>query len=518
MTLRLINISFCIYLSVCFCLAAFASAQAPAPAAKEATSLTIYSTARPGAIPPELYRPSRDGGGFPQQPVPGYAVIRQERMVNIEQQRSTVRFDDVAELIDPTTVSFASLTDPESTSVLDQNYQFDLVSTAKLMEKFIDKTISVDQVRGDKVETISGTLLSTAGGLVLKMSDGGVQVLTTYSNAKFPQLPGGLITKPTLVWDVNTAEPGPHRVRVGYQTTGVTWWADYNLVFSEGKDANSGLLDVGAWVSIINQCGASFNDAKLKLVAGDVHRAPQPQQNVYPMALARGGEMRNEALGFQEQSFFEYHLYTLGRPATLPDRSTKQVELFPTARGVPCEKVLVYYGLAGQYGIFGSPMTDRNFGVQSNTKVDTYLKFKNDKDAGMGMPLPSGRIRVSKQDPKDGSLEFIGEDVIDHTAKDEPVLIKLGSAFDVVGERKQLDFRVDTARDWMEEDIEIKIRNHKSESVKVIIKENLYRWVNWEMKAKTHEFEKVDARTVHFPVTVEKDKEMTLKYTVHYSW
>jgi len=500
------------------CIALPPAVLAQAPQAGNATSITIYSTASPGAIPPELYRPSRDGNTYNRQGVPGYAVVRQERAVTLDQQRSSVRFDDVAELIDPTTVSFTSLTDPDTTHVLDQNYQFDLVSTAKLMERFLDQTITVDQVRGDKVESISGTLLSTAGGLVLKMPDGGVQVLTNYSNAKFPQLPGGLITKPTLVWDIQTGKPGPHRVRVGYQTTGITWWADYNLVFSEGKDANSGVLDVGAWVSIINQSGAGYEDARLKLIAGDVHRTPVPITTAR-YSMVRGGESRNEALGFEEKSFFEYHLYTLGRPATLPDRSTKQVELFPAARGVPCEKVLVYYGLANtNYGYFASPMTDRNFGVQSNSKVDTYLKFKNEKEAGLGMPLPSGRIRVSKQDPADGSLEFIGEDVIDHTAKNEPVLIKLGSAFDVVGERKQTDFRVDTKRDWMEEDIEIKLRNHKDEAVKVIVKENMYRWANWEIKAKSHDFEKADARTVHFPVMVEKDKEVVLTYTVHYSW
>jgi hypothetical protein len=150
--------------------------------------------------------------------------------------------------------------------------------------------------------------------------------------------------------------------------------------------------------------------------------------------------------GFEEKSFFEYHLYTLGRRTTLPNNSTKQIELFPTAREVPCEKVMLYYGLAGRYPYYGSPMTDRNFGVQSNKKVDIYLRFKNEEEIGMGMPLPSGRIRVSKLDPADASLEFIGEDTIDHTPKDEEVLIKLGSAFDVVGERKQIDFRVEANR------------------------------------------------------------------------
>jgi hypothetical protein len=161
---------------------------------------------------------------------------------------------------------------------------------------------------------------------------------------------------------------------------------------------------------------------------------------------------------------------------------------------------------------------DRNFGVQSNKKVDIYIRLKNEKKIGLGMPLPSGRIRVSQRDRADDTLEFIGEDKIDHTPKDEEVLIKMGSAFDVVGERRQTDFKVDSRRDWMDESIEIKLRNHKEEPVKVIVKENLYRWTNWEITQKSHDFEKIDSRTIHFPVEIEKDGEVTITYTVHYTW
>jgi len=498
------------------------AAAVPAWAADESTTLTIYSSAQPGGIPPELYKPDTEGGRNRNayRNIPGYAIVKQERPMELGAGRTTLRFTDVASEIDPTTVSFASLTDPQGTHVLEQNYEFDLVSAAKLMERYLDQTITVEQVQGDKVAQFRGTLLSTGGGLILKGDDGRVNVINGYSNVQFPELPGGLITKPTLVWDVKTQKPGPHKVRVTYETKATTWWADYNVVFTPGKDANSGLLDFGAWVSIVNQSGATYKDAKLKLIAGDVNRAPQPQ-----MDYGRGAKMRTMAVAaeamdaFQEKSFFEYHLYTLGRPATLPDNSTKQIELFPTAREVPCEKVMVYYGLAGGYrGVFPSPMLDRNFGVQSNQKIDIYLRLKNEEKIGMGMPLPSGRIRVSQQDTADGSLEFIGEDTIDHTPKDEEVLIKLGSAFDVVGERKQTEFNVDSRRDWMDETIEIKLRNHKEEPVKVIVKENLYRWTNWKITESTHHYDKVDSRTVHFPVDVPKDGEVTIKYTVRYSW
>ncbi|MFZ9149696.1 MAG: DUF4139 domain-containing protein, partial [Burkholderiales bacterium] len=209
------------------------------------------------------------------------------------------------------------------------------------------------------------------------------------------------------MWDVNASRAGNHATRVSYQTTGITWWADYNLTYQEGSDANSCRLDVGAWVSIVNKSGASYTDAKLKLVAGDVHR-PQPQGRAYAAPAAqRAMAMEMSDKGFEEKSFFEYHLYTLGRPATIADNSTQQMELFPAARGVACEKTLVYYGAADARP-YGSPATDRNYGIQSNRKVDVYLGFKNAKEQNMGMPLPAGRIRVSKLDNADQTLEFIG--------------------------------------------------------------------------------------------------------------
>ena len=440
------------------------AATAAVPAA-DSTSLTIYSTARPGAVPADLYRPLPGGTSHNRpQPgrIPGYAVIKEERELELERGRADLRFVDVAALIDPTTVGFESLTDPEGTQVLEQNYQFDLVSQQKLVERYLDRQITVEQVRGDDIESFTGRLLSAAGGLILEDDRGRIRTLQGWSGIQFPELPGGLITRPTLVWDVQAERGGTHRARVTYQTQGMSWWADYNLVFAPGKDANSGLLDVGAWVSIINQSGASYDDAKLKLVAGDVHRAPQADprfaRGVRQMVMAE-----SDVAGFEEKAFFEYHLYTLGRPTTLPDNSTKQLELFESARGVPAEKILVYYGLQGFYGFAPNPMTDRNLGHQSNPKVDVYLRFENVKDNGLGIPLPSGRIRVNQVDPADGSLEFIGEDVIDHTPRDETVLIRLGSAFDVVGERKQVDFRVDTVRKWMEDTIEVELRNRKDD-------------------------------------------------------
>jgi hypothetical protein len=491
-------------------------AGAPAFAADNDTALTIYSTAQPGGIPAEYYRPL-PGQGVPNAGgIPGYAMVRQDRKVDLKVGRTSLRFTDVAALIDPTTVQFASLTDPDDTRVLEQNYQFDLVSTDKLLSKYVDRTVVAQQALGNQVSETSGTLLSSVDGLVLRGSDGQIHALRQYTNLRFPELPGGLITQPTLLWDIAAKRAGAHTARVTYQTGGMTWWTDYNLTFTPGGNANSGFLDVGAWVSIINQSGASFDDAKLKLIAGDVQRAQPPAAPMAEAAIMFKRAAVADA-GFAEKAFFEYHLYTLGRRTTLPNNSTKQVELFEAAKRVPARKTMVYYGQAGQY-FGGGLVTGREFGDSGSKKIDVYLEFKNEEKVGLGVPLPKGRIRVSQVDTADQSLEFIGEDVIDHTPKNERVLVKLGSAFDVVGERKQIDFAIDTKGRWMEEEVEVKIRNHKSESVDVLVKENLYRWTNWTIKTKSHAYEKDDSRTVFFPLKVAADGQQTVRYRVRYTW
>lgn len=494
---------------------------------KEKTALTIYSTEGAGAVSPDVYRPlpgtHQYSGIQLARAIPGYAIVRQERKIDLADNRSTIRFSDVAAHIEPTTVTFTSLTDPDTTRVVEQNFEFDLVSSQKLMERFIGKQVTLFQTVGDSQQKIKGTLLSANGGVILQDEEGGVRLVSPgqYSLVDFPSLPDGLITRPTLVWDVFTPTPGPQQVRVSYETRAMTWWADYNLVFAPGKDANSGSLDVSSWVTIINQSGASYDDAKLKLIAGDVQKTETLQMK------RRGGVAYDRAVtmaesapaGFEEKSFFEYHLYTLGRPTTLPQNSTKQLELFDAARNVPCEKVLVYYGSPRGFGSYlRNPMLDRNYGPQSNKKVDIYLRFKNEEKVGLGIPLPKGRIRVNQRDDADGTLEFIGEDSIDHTPKDEEVLIRLGNAFDVVGSRRVTDFSVDNRRDTMSESVEIKVRNRKDQPVRVLIKENLYRWTNWRIEGASNRYEKLDARMIEFPVDIPAGGESVVTYQVIYSW
>lgn len=469
-----------------------------------ADAITIYSAGVPLV--------GRQGA---QHGANGYAVVRHDRILELKMGRNQLKFTDVAAQIDPTTVWFSSLTDPVGTRVIEQDFQFDLVSTETLLERFIDREIAVERVVGQRIETLEGRLLSARGGITLQEADGTVRTVPYQAGVKLPQIPGGLITRPTLVWDVTATQAGSHRSRVSYQTAGIGWWTDYNVTLSETGACR---LDLGAWVSILNQSGGTYRDAKVKLVAGDVHRAEFRQQ--VPMAAMSKAEreMADEARGFEEKRFFEYHLYTLVRNADLPDNSTKQIELFPAAKNVSCEKTLVYYGQAGQYYGYGTLQTDRNLGFASNTKIDVYLRFRNSESNAMGVPLPAGRVRVAKLDEADGSVEFIGEDHIDHTAKDTTVQLMLGQAFDVSGSRRQVDFSVDSARNTMSETIEVKLRNSKDEPVQVIVKENLYRWTNWKITQASHAWEKQDARTIHLPVQVPANGETVVRYSVRYSW
>lgn len=485
------------------------------------TSVTIYSSSEPGAISADLYRP-RVGQQWDyayNQQIPGYAFVREDRPIRLGAGKTTLRITDVAALIEPTTVSFKSLTDPDGTRVGEQNFQFDLVSNQKLLEKFIDKPIAVDVTRGDKAETVHGTLMSAAGGLILKKDDGTIDVINGYTSLNLPSLPDGLITRPTLVWDVYSDKGGDQTARISYQTDGITWWADYNLVYTDTDNANKGTLDVSAWVSILNKSGGSYRDARLKLVAGQVQRT-QPQNRAFD-SMARSELMAGAAAApaFQEKSFFEYHLYTLDTPATIPDNTTKQLELFPTARSVPADKVLLYAGQGDDWWYGGEPMTDQNYGVQSKSDVDVYLRFENNKKSGLGIPLPAGRIRVSKLDSADGNMEFIGEDAIKHTPRDEEVLIRLGKAFDVVGSRRQVEFSVDSVRRTMTETIEVEVRNRKDQAAEVVVQERMLRWANWQFVGKdTPTYKKLDARTVHFPVQLAANETRKVTFTVKYSW
>lgn len=440
----------------------------------------------------------------------GYAVVRELRDLQIGKD-GVAKFTDVATAIDPTTVHFKSLSDPKA-KLLEQNYQYDLVSANKLLQKYIDRPIDVVC----KGKTYSGTLMSFDNvQLVLKEEGGGIVMVRRPDNVqdiRFKVLPEGLLTKPTLVWLVDTDEAGKQLCEVTYQTSSMQWHAEYVLVLNQ--DDTGG--DLTGWVSVQNNSGKAFEDAKMKFIAGDVRKI----QNSY----ARGGPEFERAMktsedtGMEEKAFFEYHMYTLGRPSTVANNEVKQLEMFAPARGVKVTKKFLYNPMNANRWHYGSRYTNKSYGVESPKKVNVFVEFKNTKDNRLGIPMPAGKVRVYKQDPDDEALEFIGEERIDHTPKDEPIELLIGNAFDIVGERKQVNFRVESGRHWMQEKIEIEIRNHKDEDVTVRVKEPMYRWTNWTITESNQQYEKLDARNVAWDVKVKANGKTKVTYTVEYTW
>ena len=443
-------------------------------------------------------------------------LVKETRPFTLKNGVNEVKVEDVAAQIDPTSVHFKSLTAPDAVTVLEQDFRYDLASPDSILNRYLGKEIELQRVvgrDGEKTESVKGILLSNSNGRVLQ--SGGKILINPPGNPVLSELPEGLLTKPTLVWKINSTKAGDHDGEITYMTSGMSWSADYVLVAD--KDDAKG--DLTAWTTIVNNSGATYKDAKLKLVAGDVHRAP------VPIAARRGGIFAAKAMApmgdqanMTEKTFFEYHLYTLTRPTTLADNSSKQVEM-ASAANVPIKKIYVYDGAENlYYGGFGDTgFWDPNYGLQSNKKISVLLELDNKKASGLGMPLPKGRVRVYKKDD-DGSLQFAGEDSIDHTPKDEKVRVKMGEAFDLVGERKRTDYSSDEKKHRFEETFEIKLRNHKDSAATVTVVEHLYRWNNWKISDASAKYEKKDAQTIEFAVPVPKDGEAIVTYTVKYSW
>ena len=414
------------------------------------------------------------------------ALVREERAIDFTKGVQDLRFVDVASKIDPTSVHFNSLSFPGSINILEQNYEYDLVGTDRLLEKYLNQKITVTLKQGN---VFNGVLLSSMGGdVILQTPEKGVQILKSSSveTVQFPELPEGLVTEPTLMWLINCEKPGKHNAEVSYLTHGINWHAEYVAVSNE-KDTE---LELNGWVSIDNQCGRTFENALLKLVAGDVHMTTTTSR--------RGGRtakvmyaMEAAAPDFEEESFFEYHLYTLQRPATVQDRQMKQISLFAPAN-VKTDKIYTYNGQRDQ------------------KKVRVNLEFKNSQKSGLGIPLPKGKIRVYKKSSK-GSQEFIGEDNIDHTPKDEKVRIYLGNAFDIVGERVVKSVK-DIGRNSRQEQIEITLKNHKDEDVTITVIEQY--WGDWMINSKLPAIKKKNARNLEFDVKVPANGQAYTEFTV----
>ena len=482
-----------------------AFAQSPAAENRQPPALTIYN------------------GNF--------ALVREYIPLELTSAVSTVSFTEVTSHLEPDSVILRDPTGQRSLQVLEQNYRADPVSQELLLSLYEGKTIDFLVQRGERQETIKGKIIRS--GYVPSMVRYNQYQAPSYSQPiievdgvlrfglpgqpLFPALTGDTILKPTLNWQLRTDKPGRFDAELAYITGGMSWEADYNLVAPEKGDT----MDLVGWVTINNTSGRSFENARIKLLAGDVNKIQE--QGALQMNMAAKAALTRDEMSppVTEHTFDEFHMYTLQRPATLHDQETKQVE-FVRAMNVASKRLYVYDGAAidwNQYRYWSPEQmrTNRELGTQSNKKVWVMQEFVNSAKNSLGMPLPKGKLRFYRRDT-DGHLEFTGESQIDHTPKDETVRVYTGNSFDLTGERKRTDFKIDTHNDWADESFEIRLRNHKTEPVTIIVAERLYRGLNWRITDESHEHTKTEAQRMEYHVTVPPDGEQVVTYTVHYTW
>ena len=469
-----------------------------------------------------------------------FAVVRQDVPLDLKLGTTSVRFADVTMHLEPDSVILRDPSGKRPLQVLEQNYRADPVSEALLLSLYEGKTIDFLVQRADKQEIVPGKIIRS--GYVphspMAMNLYGQQYYQAQNYAQgseqpiieidgkvrfglpgtpiFPALGDDTILKPTLQWLLNAEKPGPLHAELSYVTGGFTWQADYNIIAPEKGDG----VDVVGWVTMDNQSGKSFENARIKLMAGDVNKIQPGNEFGALRAAAKSMAVAgNIDAAVTEKAFDEYHLYTLAHSTTLHDRETKQVE-FVSAQNVAAKQMYIYDGAQVDRFNGWSAENIRNnaeYGTESNPKIWVMREFVNSEANHLGIALPKGRVRFYRRND-DGQVEFTGENNIDHTAKNETIRIYTGNAFDVTGERRRVDYKIDNRNHQIDESFEIKVRNHKKEPVNVRVVEHLYRWNNWQIAAKSDEFKKHDSRTIEFPVTIAPDEEKVITYTAHYTW
>ena len=458
-----------------------------------------------------------------------FAVVRDRVPLDLKSGSNAVTFAGVTAQMETDSVVLRDPAGKNPLQILRQSYRADTISTGLMLQLNEGKTITFIVRDKDQKETaVKGKIIRsgyTPGGAMRGGSSGeqspiievdGQLRFSLPGEPIFPALADDAILKPTLSWELNSAAAAKFEAELGYVTGGFTWSASYNIIAPEKGDK----ADIVGWVTISNTSGKTFENANVKLMAGDVNKI-QPQ----PLA-ARAGGARGGAGGggvfapvVTEKAFDEFHLYSLARPATIHDRETVQVE-FARAEGITAPSLYIYDGAAIANYRSLSPDTARNpsYGTSTNTKVWVMREFKNTKENNLGIPLPKGRVRFYRQDDSDHRIEFTGENNLDHTPKDETVRLYTGDSFDLVGERKRTDVNGSAGSAFLEETYEIKVRNHKEEAAEIRVVEHLFRGLNWAILEKTDNFTKTDAQTIEFRVKLAPDEQKTVTYKVHYTW
>ena len=433
------------------------------------------------------------------------ALVRDVRQLQLPTGTFRLKFEDIAATVNPATVHFRSVNEPDKVGVLEQNYEYDLLEPAKLLNKYVGKEVTLVRSYTDngttKREEIKATLLANNNGPVWKIGNDIVTGIYAESY-RFPEVPANLYDRPTLLMSLENLGARKQTIETSYLAGNLSWNADY--VLTVGRDDKAADLD--GWVTLVNNSGTAFHNAKLQLVAGDLNRLPARDQ-YRAMEMVANAPAAKAAGGFVQENFSEYHLYSLGRRTSVEDKETKQISLLEGSN-VPVEKLFVVNGQNFYYRNAqnpGSPLKDA---------VMVFYKFKNEEKAGLGIPIPAGNVRVYQKDSK-GGLLFIGEDHVDHTPKDEFITVKIGNAFDIVSERKQIDYKSIASHVW-EMEFEITLRNHKDAPVTVQVNEPI--GGDWEMLSSTYPAKKTEAFAAQFNVPVKANGESVLRYQIRARW
>ncbi|MFL6307239.1 MAG: DUF4139 domain-containing protein [Candidatus Sulfotelmatobacter sp.] len=457
-----------------------------------------------------------------------FAVVRQDLPLDLKSGENQFNMNDITMHVEPDSVILRDPSGKHSLQVLEQNYRADPVSQMSLLSLYEGRTIDFEL---PDHSTIKGKVIRSGyvrpdyfnpnnygGGAEEPIIEVAGQLRFGLPGTPvFPDLTAETILKPRMEWLLATDKAGKFPAEFSYITGGMSWQADYNIVAPEKGD----VVDIVGWVTIDNRTGKAFENAHIKLMAGDVNKI---QPNAMNGVLARKAAMEMAAPmapAVTEKAFDEYHLYTLERATTLRDRETKQVE-FIHASGVASKQLYVYDGAKIDFNRYGgwnweNVRNDHSYGTESNPKIWVMREFVNSQANHMGMPLPKGRVRFYRRND-DGQMEFTGENMIDHTPKDETVRIYTGNSFDLTGERRRTNYTVDNKQDAATETFEIKVRNHKKEPVEIRVVEHLYRGKNWSVAANSDKYMKKDSQTIEFPVTVQPDGEKVITYTARYTW
>jgi len=473
-----------------------------------------------------------------------FAVVRDVIPLDLKKGTTRVSYNGITAHLEPNSVILRDPTGKVQLQILEQNFRGDPVSQNLLLSLYEGKTIDfVVRTQDSQEKIVKGKVVRSgyvphqqglqrygqqyyqrqmahargAAGQPIIEVNGKLQ-FSLPGVPIFPALTDDSILKPTVNWLINSDRAGKLRAELCYVTRGMSWNADYNVVSPQESD----LLDLVGWVTIDNQSGKGFEDARIKLMAGDVSKIQQGPRYAQQVAMdARASMPGRMGQPVSEKAFDEYHLYTLKRRTTLRDRETKQVE-FVRAGGIKSKRVHVYNGAKIDWRRYRgrnqqSIMQDSGFGTACNPKVWVVREFKNTEDNQLGIPLPKGKVRFYRRDD-DGQLEFTGENLIDHTPKDETVSVYTGNAFDLVGERRRTHFKTDHSRRFVDEAFEIKVRNHKKEPVQIRVIEQLYRGLTWEITESPNTYLKKDSRTIEFRVQLKPDEEQKITYQVRYTW